>query len=122
MSVQQFASGTVNGSGAAINISTGWKPDHVELLNKTDTAANKVTMRWFRGMAAASGVKNMVTSNVATTSAQKSQDIVTVNGVSMYAGDSTHGSGFTIGADTDLNVANDTICWAAWRNGPGSED
>lgn len=98
------ASGTVEGTGAAINISCGFTPSHVRVVNFDDPT----TMEWFAGMGAAAGVK--LTDAPALTK-------ITSNGISTYAGSDTPGSeagkGFTIGADTDLNVDGETLFWFA---------
>ena len=40
---------------------------------------------------------------------------VTANGISLYTGSTTAGEGFTIGADTDINVSGETILYEAYR-------
>ena len=61
-------------------------------------------------MAAASGLKTLGT---------PTYNLITTLGISQYAGSDTPGSaaapGFTIGADTDVNVSAETIVYIAHR-------
>lgn len=95
------ATGTVEGTGAAINVELGFTPVYVKVVNWDDPTS----MEWWTGMGAAAGAKT--TDAVAFTKA-------TSNGISAYAGvQATTGKGFTIGADTDLNVEDETLFWIA---------
>lgn len=101
MSKRTIASGTVEGTGAAINVQCGFTPAYVKVTNFDDPTQ----MEWWAGMGAAAGVK--LTDAPALTK-------VTSNGITAYAG--TRGgnsAGFTIGADTDLNVDGETLFWVA---------
>lgn len=104
MSVQNFASGTQDGTGAAINIEIGWQPDHmvVQNIEATDFAR----LEWYKGMDAANAIK--------TVTSTKSK--ITSLGLSLYAGSTSAQQGFTIGADTDVNVSGEALTWCAWRN------
>ena len=99
--------GSYVGNGAAQNISCGFIPDHVRVVNTEDGDA---VWEWFKGMPAGTAVK--ITGAVAPLAA---------NGVSEYAGSSTPGSeaspGFTIG--TDLSEADKTHFYIASRSGQG---
>jgi hypothetical protein len=44
------------------------------------------------------------------------EELITANGISQYVGTSGGNSqGFTIGADSDVNVSGETILWEAYR-------
>lgn len=101
--MNRVATGTVTGTGAAINVSTGFQPGVVVLINETDPGLGV----WSDTMANAEMLK-LVDGTVALT-------FPTSNGVSLYAGVSAGATeGFTIGADSDLNAASDVIHWIAW--------
>lgn len=114
-----FKAGTVEGTGSAINVSVGFKPDYVKLFNLDDAGGLAPTMEWFKGMPAASGLKGLKITDSGT-SGNASQAKVTSNGISMYDGDDTHAPGFTIGADSDINANGETICYIAVRNIEGA--
>lgn len=98
--------GTVTGTGAAINVELGFTPKVVFLFNETDPGI----FIWTDQMANAEMVK--LTDAPALT-------FPTSNGVSAYAGvAATTGKGFTIGADSDMNAASDVIHYIAF----GGED
>lgn len=104
--MEQFRCGTQDGTGAAINIELGWQPDLIVVQN--NEAADFTRMEWQKGMTAAHGLKTVTSTNT----------LVTSNGLSLYSGSKTAKEGFTIGADTDLNVNGERITWMAWRNIP----
>lgn len=94
--------GTGTGTGAAINIACGFQPDFVHVVNLT----SRDEMMWFQGMTAAHAFKRV---------AAGTGTAITSLGISMYAGvDGTTAEGFTIGADTDVNVAAETYYYIAW--------
>lgn len=97
--------GTVTGTGAALNISLGFSPDAVVIIN--DTTFDR--LEWFSNMPAASGFKR-----VAAGTGTK----ITVNGISQFAGSGTQQTGFTIGADS-VNGSGNTLRYWATANGPG---
>lgn len=103
---EQFKCGTQDGTGAAINIELGWLPDHVVVQNWE--AADFARLEWYTGMAAAAAIKT----------ATSTKSLLTTLGISQYAGSTTAKKGFTIGADTDVNVSGESITWLAWRNLP----
>lgn len=113
-----FRSGTVNGTGAAINVSLGWKPDYVKLINIADASSLDPMMEWTSDMPAAAGVKYLRIADNGT-SAAKSHAYVTTGGVSAYAGSDSAAEGFTIGADADINASGEKIVWIAMRNQRG---
>lgn len=93
--------GTVEGTGAAINIALGFTPEYVRIVNQDGL----VTAEWFNTMTAAHVAKR-VTAGTMTAP--------TSLGVSPYAGSAgTTAVGFTIGADTDINVSGETIHYLA---------
>jgi len=103
MRENQVAAGTVTGTGAAINVVLGFTPRYVEVVNVA--SGGLVTAKWFQGMAAASAVKQAA---AGTTS------VITSNGISEYAGSAgVESKGFTIGADTDLNVSGEAMYYIA---------
>lgn len=101
---QSFACGTQDGTGAAINIEIGWQPDHVVVQNIE--AADFARLEWYKGMTAAHAIKTATSTKTAITSL----------GISLYAGSTTAQQGFTIGADTDVNVSGEALTWLAWRS------
>lgn len=113
--IKNIASGSYTGTGAAINVVTGFEVAYVKVYNNNDAGGLAPVMEWFRGMADASGLKSLKVVDNATTG-NASQAKVTSNGISDYAGDSTHGVGFTIGADTDLNVSGEVGYYIAYGN------
>lgn len=95
--------GTVEGTGAAINIELGFIPSYVKVYNYDDGVTQ---MEWFNGMTNAHGLKSTSSAHAKITSL----------GISAYAGtDGGYGKGFTIGADTDLNVDGETMYYMAVR-------
>ena len=97
----QIATGTVEGTGSAINVELGFTPVYVKVVNWDDPTS----MEWWSGMGDAAGAK--ITDAVAFTKA-------TSNGITAYDGvAATTGKGFTIGADTDLNVSAETLYYIA---------
>lgn len=96
------AIGTVTGTGSAINVSLGFTPTCVILVNQTDPGM----FIWMNTMADAKAVK--LTDAPALTFAGS-------NGISPYAGVAGSASeGFTIGADSDLNAPSDVLHYIAF--------
>lgn len=98
--------GSVTGTGAAINVSVGFVPDYVKVINDTAGAS----IEWFSGMTDGHGYKR-----VAAGTGTK----ITSGGISDFTGSSTAGEGFTLGADADVNVNTVTLRYVAIQNGPG---
>lgn len=94
--------GTVTGTGAAINISLGWKPDYVRVLNVTD---GDTVDEWVNGMAAGTAI------TIAAAAASRSS-----NGISQYDGTISEPPGFTIGSG--ISESAKTLAWVAMRNKP----
>lgn len=104
--------GTVEGTGAAINISCGFTPRYVKLVNIDDAGSLCPTLEWFEGMAAASGILTLKSVDSGSTG-NASSALITSNGISAYAGSTTASLGFTIGADANVNASAETICYVA---------
>lgn len=97
-----MATGTVEGTGSAINVSCGFTPLHVKLVNIDGDAM----LEWAPDMGAAGGYKTIADG----TSAH-----VATGGVSAYVGAvGTASNGFTIGADSDVNASGETLVWVAY--------
>lgn len=97
-----FKTGTVEGTGAAINVVLGYTPSMVHVIN-IDGDAEYI---WTADMTAGEAYKTIANGTTAQ---------VASGGVTVYAGVSgTTGAGFTIGADTDVNVSAETIMWYAF--------
>lgn len=111
---QDIITGSVAGTGAAINISLGFIPSYVKVFNPSDAGSLWGTIEWFSGMAAASGLKSLKTIDSGVTGLA-SQAYVTTNGISSYAGTATAGAGFTIGADADINASTEVVYYIAVR-------
>lgn len=87
---------------AAANISIGFVPSVVLIFNLTNPSQHN----WYKGMGAGY-CEQQVTAGDKT--------IVTSNGISEYAGSTTAAPGFTIGTDSVLNTAGDTLYFVAFR-------
>lgn len=99
----QMKAGTVTGTGALINIELGFKPTYVLVVN--DTAGDR--LEYYDSMADGSAYKR-----VAAGTGTK----ITSNGISQYAGDSSHKRGFSIGTD-GVNANAVTLRYIAIGNG-----
>lgn len=94
--------GTVTGTGAAINVSLGFVPDYVKVFNITD--ADQVD-EWMTGMTAGTSIQTN-----AAVAARAS------NGISPFAGSATAAPGFTIGSG--ISESTKLLGWVAFRNIP----
>lgn len=108
--MNRIKTGTVEGTGAAIAITCGFVPAVVKLLNIDGNAQ----MIWTKNMPDAAGQK-IVDSATGTTDVS----YVTSAGITPVGDAATDTyQGFTIGADTDINVATtgavETILWIAY--------
>lgn len=95
--------GTFTGTGAALNVVLGFKPDYVRVVNVTD---RDITHEWFRGIMA-DGTSVDTAAAVATNAD---------NGISALAG--TAGEGFVAG--TDISENGKVYGYLAVRSGPGA--
>lgn len=102
---ERFAVGTVEGTGAAINVKCGFVPRYVKLLNID--SANEEVLEWFSPMGAGYGRK---TSNDVSS-------VISTGGITAYQGadEQDGGQGFTIGTDADVNASAETLVWLAIR-------
>lgn len=101
----------VTATGAPITIKAGFVPAKVEVVNITD--ANKPTLVWYRGMAAASAIKNQ----------NSGRSVITTLGITPVgnvAGDAVE-QGVTIGADATVNVNGNTLLVFLTRGGEGNQ-
>jgi len=86
--------GGVYGTGSTINVDTvGFRPKLVRVTNVN--ASGLVRLEWFRGMADAHGVKTAIDGTIS---------VLTSLGITPRA------NGFSIGADTDVNVSGE-LCY-----------
>lgn len=99
-----FRSGSVTGTGSAINVSLGFKPNRVEVINVTD---GTVVWLWTSAMPAGTAIK------IDTAAATQAS-----NGISVYNGDGSTPPGFTIGSAISTNGK--SLAWTAMRNGAGA--
>lgn len=115
------AAGIVEGTGATLNVSCGFKPDKVTIINKTTNT--KVECLFTRVTSATDsdgdGAKEhteTVTShgfNVAAAGTRTAMASAAA-GLAQYAGSpASAGEGFTIGASAVPNVDGDDIVWEA---------
>ena len=101
MSKGHFASGTVEGTGAAINVQCGFTPAYVRVINIDGDAI----MEWEENMTDGEAYKIVA----AGTNAQ-----IATGGITPYAGSAgANSKGFTIGADADVNASAETLHWIA---------
>ena len=100
--------GTYTGSGAAQNISIGFIPDYVRIVNTTAPAMDE----WFNGMAASTSITSATETVAAGVRAAP-------NGVTAFAGTAAEaGQGFTVGAGLSTNAS--VYRYVAIQNGPGA--
>lgn len=99
-----MATGTVEGTGSAINVSCGFTPLHVKLVNIDGDAI----LDWTPDMGDDGGYKTVA----AGTNAH-----VATGGVTAYEGAlGSASNGFTIGTDSDVNASGETLVWVAYGN------
>ena len=95
-----FATGSITGTGAAINVSLGFAPTLVRIRNRT----SRIRLEWDDDMTAGHGNK-IVAAGTGT--------LITANGISPYAGTDTASVGFTIGTDS-VNVNAELLFYEAF--------
>ena len=105
--------GTVTGTGVAINISLGFIPDYVRIVNVTD---GDTIHEWFYGMGAADAIKaiNVVDSG---SSGAAGLSLITSAGIDAYVGDSSNAKGFTI--SSTISEADKVLRYVAIASGAG---
>lgn len=96
--------GEVEGTGADISVVLPFAPRKVELFN----IDGDCFLFWAAPMGAGTGMKTI---DDGTTAFITTLGVTPVDYVDMQDGD----RGFTIGADTDVNVSAETIVWCAWE-------
>ena len=89
---------TKNGTGAALSFTCGFKPKYVKVINVA--AGGLCTLEHVDTMAAASGFKG-ITAGTKT--------FITSNGITLTD------TGFTLGADADVNVNGEALHVIAFR-------
>lgn len=95
----RMMTGAVKGTGASLDVKVvGFRPRRVELVNVA--AGGLVTGKWQKEMADASMVKQ---------AAAGTTTLITTLGITPLS------QGFTVGADTDMNVSGEQINWTAWE-------
>jgi len=82
------------GTAAAFNITTGFQPRYVRVVN--ETSGDQI--EWFEGMADAEGFKRVAAGTGA---------MVTTLGITPLT------YGFTVGLDIDINVTSQQLSWMA---------
>ena len=106
--VPNIVTGSYTGNAAAQNISLGFVPDYIRVVNITD---GTISWEWFSGMAAASAFQ---TANHDTAQ----QSVISSNGITAYEGsDAGDTKGFTVG--TALSTDTKVFRYVAMRSGPG---
>lgn len=80
------------GNGAAQNISIGFIPEYVRIINATD---GTTVAEWFDGMAAASAISVVAAAGPV---------LDTTNQVTRYTGADSASEGFTVGTDLSTNA------------------
>lgn len=97
--------GSYTGAGAALNISVGFVPDYVMLINVAGATADV----WFNGMAAGTCL------TISGTAALRPSP----NGITAFAGTPAQaGQGFSVGAALANNAV--VYYYLAVQNGPGA--
>jgi len=98
--MNNFACGTVEGTGAAISIECGFIPSYVRIINIDGDASGD----WTEDMADGEIFKDLPTGVIA---------LMASGGITPSAVNSAS-LGFSIGTDTDLNASAETIIWIAF--------
>lgn len=107
----RMLTGTIDGTGSAIDILTpSFTPRRVTCYN-IDNTGGKISVDWFEPMPPASGFKTVA----AGTRSYITSDGITPNFQRVMDDGTSPGRGFTIGADSDLNAANEVIMWVAYE-------
>ena len=94
----------ITGTGAAITKYPGFTPAAVKVMN----ASGKCTLEWNNAMANAAGYK-ILTGIDASADTVSKHSFITSGGITPVVG------GFTVGADTDINVNGEDLYITAWE-------
>lgn len=106
--MDNFASGTQDGTGASIDINLGWIPDIVFVQNWEATDYGR--LEFYKGMTDGHAIKLL-------TATDRDLSKITSLGITLLGSAATDTvTGFRIGADTDVNVSGESITWIAYRN------
>ena len=97
--------GSVEGTGAAIFVECGFTPRYVKLVNVDGDA----TLEWMTDMGAGKGFR---IASVSDGGFAVGGEIISSGGITVAATHETN-MGFSIGADTAINVDGETIIWMA---------
>lgn len=90
--------GTVEGTGAAINVQLGWVPDFVLCVNRDDAGTVYPVMIWFRQMTDGHALKFSTSAHT----------FVTSNGISEYAGAASASLTGTVAVTAGANTVTGT--------------
>ena len=99
--MRELETGTLVGTGAAINVELGWVPQYVKVFNTTD--GTRVD-EWIIGMADGTAISTVAAAGPVKTA---------TNGISKFLGNDTIGKGFTIGSAISTNGK--TLAYVAMR-------
>jgi len=119
--------GYVVGTGASIDITLGFIPNHVTLLNTEGLAR----LDWTSDMPAAAGVKQITAGTMTYITTLGISPLGSTSGLTVSADNTltdnntitmTNPKGFRIGADTDMNVSGEDIYWVATGLGGDSDN
>lgn len=106
----EIKTGSYAGTGAAVNVSLGFVPDYIRVVNETD---GDIAWEWFRGMTDGHALQ---AANSDLTQLSK----ITSNGISAFAGaEAVSAVGFTAGSALSENGK--TFRYVAMRSGEGAQ-
>lgn len=107
---QGYVVGEVAGTGAALKVSLGFVPRHVELYNSDEL----IKMSYFRtqNSTPTETEKTVYVKNDADTQVVA---LATASGIEKYAGDDDEAPGFTINDTSIINVSTHKIQFIAWK-------
>jgi hypothetical protein len=117
-----YKKGTVEGTGAAINITLGFTPNYVVLMNVDGNAR----LEWTDDLADGYGQKLVTGGTLSTISSGGIDPLGDDEGLTVSASDTTSDGdtttmtgvrGFQIGTDADVNVSGETINYVAFGYG-----
>ena len=95
--VSRVMTGSFVGTGASLNVRTvGFRPRAVKLINVTSNDS----LEWHNTMSDAAGYKCV---------AAGTRAMISTKGITPLS------NGFTLGADTDMNVAAEQVSWVAYE-------
>lgn len=80
--------GSVEGTGATINVELGFKPKYIKVFNYDDAGSLYPTVEWWDGMTAAYGLKNIrqAVDEGGTATYSVVNELITSGGLSQYSG------------------------------------